>query len=172
MGAGEVVVVVELAAAVLVLSMERTDSMSLRVRSGLSGTRTPEDTCLPGEGDMGGVGGEWGPSSSRREAGVRQASSRWDAWQLGGTTGWGEGDEEGGGIICISRADGCDPPADRTPNDGGASRKPSSMGSSGGGEGGSNSGRREPSCLSSSWIRRSMLLMSTRRSRRSSPSGR
>lgn len=46
------------------------------------------------------------------------------------------------------------------------------MGSSGGGEGGKSSGRREPSCLSSSWMRRSMLLMSTRRSRLGSPSGR
>lgn len=46
------------------------------------------------------------------------------------------------------------------------------MGSSGGGEGGKSSGRREPSCLSSSWMRRSMLLMRTRRSRLGSPSGR
>lgn len=74
----------------------------------------------------------------------------------------------------ISSAEGWDtcPGPDNTPKEGGASRKPSSMGSSGGGEGGKSSGRREPSCLSSSWMRRSMLLMRTRRSSLGSPSGR
>lgn len=121
-------------------------------------------------------------SSSSKEAGVRhasrgagQASTRtgqaWAAWQLGGTIGWGEG---GGAIMGISSAEGWDtcPGPDNTPKEGGASRKPSSMGSSGGGEGGKSSGRREPSCLSSSWMRRSMLLMRTRRSSLGSPSGR
>lgn len=134
---------------------------------------------------MGGDGAqkaESPPSSSSKEAGVRHASSgagqastrtgqAWATWQLGGTIGWGEG---GGAMVGISSAEGWDtcPVPDSTPNEGGASRKPSSMGSSGGGEGGKSSGRREPSCLSSSWMRRSMLLMRTRRSSLGSPSGR
>lgn len=107
--------------------------------------------------------------------GVGQASTRIGqtcvAWQLGGTNGWGEGGEA---ITGINSAEGWDTcaVADNTPKEGGASRKPSSMGSSGGGEGGKSSGRRDPSCLSSSWMRRSMLLMSTRRSSLGSPSGR
>lgn len=105
--------------------------------------------------------------------GVGQASTRlvqaWDAWQLGGTIGWGEG---GGAITGINSEEGWGVAADNTPKAGGASRKPSSMGSSGGGDGGNRSGRKEPSCLSSSWIRRSMLLMRTRRSRLGSPRGR
>lgn len=136
---------------------------------------------------MGGDGAQKAPSppsSSSKEAGVRQASrgvrlaskrlgQAWDAWQLGGTIGWGE---DGGVIPGINSAEGWDTcavaAADKTPKVGGASQKPSSMGSSGGGEGGKSSGRREPSCLSSSWMRRSMLLMRTRRSRLGSPSGR
>lgn len=90
---------------------------------------------------------------------------------MGGTIGWGE---SGGAIAGIITGEGWGVGAatEKLPNDGGASRKPSSIGSSGGGEGGRNSGRREPSCLSSSWMRRSMLLMRTRRSRRGSVSGR
>lgn len=67
----------------------------------------------------------------------------------------------------MMRIDGCD--WARTPSVGGAWRYPSSNGSSGGGEGGSSNGRRVPSCLSSSWILRSMLLMRTLRSRLGSP---
>lgn len=203
-GAGEVVTVIVLAAAVLVMAVGGPNSMSLKVdgKSSLDvgGTGTLGDAWLrsaegnggggTGGGDKGGVGGdgvqkaESPPSSSNKEAGVRQASrgagqasiwfgQAWDAWQLGGTIGWGEG---GRAITGINSAGGCDTCAvaadDKTPKDGGASRKPSSMGSSGGGDGGRSSGRREPSCLSSSWMRRSMLLMRTRRSRLGSPSGR
>lgn len=203
-GAGEVVTVIVLAAAVLVMAVEGPNSMSLRVEGNTSldeaGTGTLEDAWLrsaegsgggcAGGGDRGGVGGDGAqkaespPSSSSKEAGVRQASrgagqastrlrQAWDVWQLGGTIGWGEG---GGAITGINSAEGWDTcavaVADKTPKEGGASRKPSSMGSSGGGEGGKSSGRSEPSCLSSSWMRRSMLLMRTRRSRLGSPSGR
>lgn len=201
-GAGEVVMVVVLAAAVLVMAVGGPNSMSFSVEGKSSldktGTGTLWDAWLrsadrggcAGGGDRGGVGGEGAqkaespPSSSSKEAGVRQASrgarqastrleQAWDAWQLGGTIGWGEG---GGAITGINSAEGWDTcavaAADKTPKDGGASRKPSSIGSSGGGEGGRSSGRREPSCLSSSWMRRSMLLMRTRRSRLGSPSGR
>lgn len=195
-GAGEVVMVVVLAAAVLVMAVGGPNSMSLREEektgTGTEGAwlRGAEMGGCTGGGDSGGVGGDTAqkaespPSSSSKEAGVRQASKgagqasrrlgqAWDTWQLGGTIGWGEG---GGAIAGISSAEGWDTcvlvAADRTPKDGGASRKPSSMGSSGGGEGGRRSGRREPSCLSSSWMRRSMLLMRTRRSRLGSPSGR
>lgn len=66
---------------------------------------------------MGGDGAqkaESPPSSSSKEAGVRQVSrgagqasmrlrQAWDAWQLGGTIGWGEG---GGTITGISSAEG------------------------------------------------------------------
>lgn len=203
-GAGEVVTVVVLAAAVLVMAVGGPNSMSLSVVGKLSldeaGTGTLGDIWLSradgdgrgsgGEGDRGGVGGdeeqkaESPPSSSSKEAGVRQASrgagqastvlgQAWDAWQIGGTKGWGEGGEA---ITGINSAEGCVTcavaEADKTPKDDGASRKPSSMGSSGGGEGGSSRGRSEPSCLSSSWMRRNMLLMRTRRSRLGSLSGR
>lgn len=55
-------------------------------------------------------------------------------------------------------------------------RNPSSSGFSvgvlTGGTGGRSSGRSAPSCLSSSWMRRSMLLMRTRRCRLGSLSAR
>lgn len=92
-GAGEVVTVI-LAAAVLVMAVGGPNSMSLRVdgKSSLdvAGTGTLRDTWLrsaegngggcTGGGDRGGVGGdgvqktESPPSSSNKEAGVRQAS--------------------------------------------------------------------------------------------------
>lgn len=203
-GVGEVVTVVVLAAAVLVMAVGGPNSMSLRAEAKPSldeaGTGTLGDTWprsadgngggCAGGGDRGGVGGDGAqkaespPSSSSKEAGVRQASRGagqastrsgqvWDVWQVGGTNGWGEG---GGTITGINSAEGwgtcADAAADKTPKEGGASRNPSSIGSSGGGEGGRSNGRREPSCLSSSWMRRSMLLMRTRRSRLGSPSGR
>lgn len=118
MGAGEVVTVVVLAAAVLAMAVGGSNSMSLRVEGKLSldeaGTATLEGAWLrsargngegcAGGGDRGGVGGDGAqnaespPSSSSKEAGVRQASRGvgqasarpgqvWDAWKLGGTIG-------------------------------------------------------------------------------------
>lgn len=203
-GAEEVVTVVVLAAAVLVMAVGRLNSMSLRVEVKPSideaGTGTLGEAWLriaegnrrgcTGGGDRGGVGGDGAqkadspPSSSSKEAGVRQASrgvgqastwlrQDWDACKLGGTIGWGEG---GGTITGINSAEGWDTCAvaavDKTAKAGAASRKPSSMGSSGGGDGGRSSGRSEPSCLSSSWMRRSMLLIRTRRSKLGSTRGR
>lgn len=153
-GAGEVVTVVVLAAAVLVMAVGGPNSMSLRAEGKPSldgpGTGTLEDTWLrsaegsgggcAGGGDRGGVGGDWAqkaespPSSSSKEAGVRQASRRagqastrlgqaWVAWQFGGTIGWGE---DGGAITGINSAEGwgtgADAAADKTPKEGGASR--------------------------------------------------
>lgn len=153
-GAGEVVTVVVLAAAVLVMAVGGPNSMSLRAEGKPSldgaGTGTLEDTWLrsaegsgggcAGGGDRGGVGGDWAqkaespPSSSSKEAGVRQASrgagqastrlgQAWDAWQFGGTIGWGE---NGGAITGINSAEGwgtcADAAADKTPKEGGASR--------------------------------------------------
>lgn len=136
MGAGEVVTVVVLAAAVLAMAVGGSSSMSLRAEGKLSldeaGTGTLEGAWLrsargngegcAGGGDRGGVGGDGAqkaespPSSSSKEAGVRQASrgvgqasarpgQAWDAWKLGGTIGWGEG---GGAMTGISSADGWD----------------------------------------------------------------
>lgn len=93
-GAGEVVTVIVLAAAVLVMAVGGPNSMSLRVdgKSSLDvgGTGTLGDTWLKsaegnggggtGGGDKGGVGGDGAQkaesplSSSSKEAGVRQAS--------------------------------------------------------------------------------------------------
>lgn len=151
-GAGEVVTVVVLAAAVLVMAVGGPNSMSLRAEGkpllDEAGTGTLGDAwlrraegngggCARG-GDRGGVGGDGAqkaespPSSSSKEAGVRQASrgagqastrvrQAWDAWQLGGTIGWGEG---GGTITGINSAEGWDTcaAADKTPKEGGASR--------------------------------------------------
>lgn len=93
-GAGEVVMVVVIAAAVLVMAVGGPNSMSLRAEGKASldeaGTGTLGDAWLrsaegngggcAGGGDRGGVGGdeaqkaESPPSSSSKEAGVRQAS--------------------------------------------------------------------------------------------------
>lgn len=97
-------------------------------------------------------------SSSKREAGVRQASrgAGFDRPDEGDVRLEAEraGDWEMGGATM-----------DKTLKAGCGSRKLSSTGSSGGGEGGKKSGRRLPSCFSSSWMRLSMLFISTRFSR-------
>lgn len=115
-------------------------------------------------------------SSSSREAGVRHA--------CGG--GCNVSPFAGEPCVVVAVAADPNPVADSTPNEAvvegvgeeDACRKPSSSrwwscGVAGMGEGaGKGSGRSAPSCLSSSWMRRSMLLMSTRRCRLGSLSAR
>lgn len=105
-------------------------------------------------------------SSSKSEAGVRQ-TSRGVWFDRSGEGGVRTGEDGAGDCVDDGVAT-----IDRTLKAGCGSRKPSSTGSSGGGEGVKKSGRRLPSCFSSSWMRLSMLLMSTRFSRLGSVSAR
>lgn len=149
--------------------------------SSISSRAEEKLSLVTGKGSLGRVGGGGGGgasgegdegdvqsvtlSSSKSEAGVRQASrgAVFDSPDEGDVRTGAEsaGDWDSGGATM-----------DNTLKAGCASRKPSSTGSSGGGEGGKKSGRRLPSCFSSSWMRLSMLLMSTRFSKLGSVSAR
>lgn len=139
----------------------QSSSISSRAEEKLSLAAEVESVGAKGDGDVQSVT----LSSSKSEAGVRQAS-RGDVFDSSGEGGARIGEDGAGEWV------GDDATIDRTLNAGCASRKPSSTGSSGGGEGGKKSGRKLPSCFSSSWMRLSMLLMSTRFSKLGSVSAR
>lgn len=151
----------------------QSSSISSRAEEKLSLATGEESLGRVGGRGGGGGGGASGEgdvqsvtlSSSKSEAGVRQASrgAGFDSPDEGGVRTGAESavDWDSGGATM-----------DNTLKAGCASRKPSSTGSSGGGEGGKKRGRRLPSCFSSSWMRLSMLLMSTRFSKLGSVSAR
>lgn len=134
----------------------QSSSISSRAEEKLS-LATDEQSLDVGAGGVSGEGDVQREtlSSSKREAGVRQASrgAGFDRPDEGDVRTGAEraGDWEMGGATM-----------DNTLKAGCGSRKLSSTGSSGGGEGGKKSGRRLPSCFSSSWMRLSMLFISTR----------
>lgn len=139
----------------------QSSSISSRAEEKLS-LAAEEESLGSGDGDVQSVT----LSSSKREAGVRQAS-RVDAFESPGEGGARIGEDGASDWVGDD-----DATIDRTLKAGCTSRKPSSTGSLGGGEGAKKSGRRLPSCFSSSWMRLSMLLMSTRFSKLGSVSAR